>query len=133
MEKEKKKACLQGKLDTHIRIINEISSFLPISKINFELATFNIQKIQNPGIESAEYQKGNLYEYENLKSYLTCREEAQAQCQLCGKKSTLKNELPFNGIHLNNAEIINFASIIILKGCPLEIIFTLLALVHALL
>jgi hypothetical protein len=80
---------IQCKLEAHLRIVKKICSLLPISKINVEIANFDIQKIQNPEISGVQYQQGNLYEYENLKSYLMQREDAK--CQLCGKTSTQGN------------------------------------------
>ena len=87
---------IKCKLNAHLKIVKKICSFLPIQKINLEIAIFDIQKIQNPEIAGVQYQKGNLYEYENLKSYLTCREGAK--CQLCGKKSTKGNSFRIHHI-----------------------------------
>ena len=77
---------IQHKLSSHVKIVKKICSLLPISKINLEVANFNIQKMKNPEIENVQYQQGDLYEYENLKSYLVQRE--QVKCQLCSKSST---------------------------------------------
>ena len=77
---------VQYRLDSHIRLIGKICKLLPVSKIIVEVANFDIQKINNPEISGKEYQQGNLYGYENIKSYLIARE--QGKCQLCGKEST---------------------------------------------
>ena len=77
---------LEHKLDSHLRVVKKVLSFIPISKINVEVANFDIQKIKNPQIESSQYQRGDLYGYQNLKAYLVERESAK--CQLCSKKST---------------------------------------------
>jgi hypothetical protein len=87
---------IQHRLDAHLRIVKKICCLLPISKINLEVASFDIQKIKNPKIENTEYQKGDLYEYENQKSYLI--EKEQALCQLCGKKSTPGNSFRIHHI-----------------------------------
>ncbi|HEU63917.1 MAG TPA: HNH endonuclease, partial [Chlamydiae bacterium] len=87
---------LEHKLDSHLRIVKKIISFIPISKINVEVANFDIQKIKNPQIESSQYQRGDLYGYQNLKAYLVQRE--QAKCQLCSKKSTKGNSFRLHHI-----------------------------------
>jgi len=87
---------IQHKLDSHIRLVEKVEGFLPISEIIVEVANFDIQKINNPDIEGIEYQQGNLYGYENMKSYLVTRE--CGRCQLCGKESIKGN--PFKIHHI---------------------------------
>ena len=41
---------IQHKLDSHVRIIQKITSVLPITKARVEVANFDIQKIKNPNI-----------------------------------------------------------------------------------
>ncbi|NGX44820.1 MAG: hypothetical protein K1060chlam3_00995, partial [Candidatus Anoxychlamydiales bacterium] len=87
---------LEHKLDSHLRVVKKILSFMPISKIHIEVANFDIQKIKNPQIESSQYQRGDLYGYQNLKAYLVERESAK--CQLCSKKSTKGNSFRIHHI-----------------------------------
>jgi len=87
---------LQHRLDSHLRIVKKICSLLPIAKINFETANFDIQKMKNPDTRGVQYQRGDLYDYENLKSYLVQRE--LAKCQLCSKKSTKGNSFRIHHI-----------------------------------
>ena len=70
---------------------------LPISQVNVEVANFDIAKIDNPNIESKDYQQGNLYGYENVKAFILAREEAR--CQLCGK------EYDDNGWHIHHIKL----------------------------
>jgi ribonuclease Y len=42
-------------------------------------------KMINPDIKGIEYQKGNLYDYENKKAYILAREKGK--CQICGKEA----------------------------------------------
>jgi hypothetical protein len=74
---------IQRKYDTHLNLINKIKQILPISKVILEIAKFDIQKIENPNIEGTGYQQGNLYDYQNIRSYLMSREKGK--CQFCGK------------------------------------------------
>ena len=74
---------VQRRYDTHLSLINRIKKILPVSKIIIEVANFDIQKIMNPDISGTDYQKGTMYEYQNMRSYLMAREKGK--CQLCGK------------------------------------------------
>jgi hypothetical protein len=74
---------IQRRYDTHLNLINRLKAILPISEIIIETAKFDIQKIENPEIESIGYQQGNMFEYQNKRSYLMARESGL--CQLCKK------------------------------------------------
>ncbi|MDA3793272.1 MAG: RNA-guided endonuclease IscB, partial [Elusimicrobia bacterium] len=73
---------IQHKLDSHIRLVNQIKQILPITKIIVEVASFDIQKMQNPEISGIEYQQGELQGY-NVKQYLL--EKFKYKCVYCGK------------------------------------------------
>jgi hypothetical protein len=74
---------VQRRYDIHLNLIKKIKAVLPISKTVIEVAKFDIQKIMNNEIKGKEYQQGNLYEYQNMRSYLMTRENGK--CQLCDK------------------------------------------------
>lgn len=74
---------VQRRYDTHLNLINRLKALLPITNIIIETANFDIQKINNPDIKGIGYQQGNMFEYQNIRSYLMAREKGQ--CQLCGK------------------------------------------------
>lgn len=74
---------IQRRFDTHVNLINKLESILPVSEIIVEAGSFDIQKLQNSGIEGQQYQQGEMYRYANLKSYLLIREKGK--CQLCRK------------------------------------------------
>jgi hypothetical protein len=80
---------VQRRYDTHLRLINIIKSILPISKTTIETAKFDIQKIENQHISRVEYQQGDMYGYQNTRSYLMAREHGL--CQICHKKFTSGN------------------------------------------
>ena len=75
----------------HTSFIEKLKSIIPISKVIFELGRFDIQKMENIDIEGIEYQRGSLYEYNNVKEYLLKREHGK--CQLCGKDKKEKFEI----------------------------------------
>jgi len=74
---------VQRRYDTHLSIINRLKKILPICQVIIETANFDIQKIMNPEIQGIDYQQGNMFEYQNIRSYLMSREHGK--CQLCSK------------------------------------------------
>jgi len=65
---------IENKIDTHLKIVNRIYKMLPISKIIVEVASFDIQKIKNPTIESKEYQEGTGLGFWNVREYVFFRD-----------------------------------------------------------
>lgn len=74
---------IERKYLSHKNLILKVKNLLPINNLIIEVGKFDIQKIKNPEIEGVGYQQGNLYEYNNMRSYLMARE--QGRCQLCGE------------------------------------------------
>ena len=74
-----------NKINAHISEIDFICSILPISKIIVEVASFDIQLLQNPEIENLEYQKGPQFNFWNVREYILFRDEHK--CQHCKGKS----------------------------------------------
>ena len=75
----------QRRYDTHLKLIKIYQDVLPITEIIIEVSNFDIQKIMNPEISGNDYQQGNLYGHQNLKSYIISREHGK--CQLCKEKN----------------------------------------------
>ncbi len=76
---------IQHKLDTHIKMIDKVKEILPITQINIEVASFDIQKIKNPDISGVEYQNGPQKNYSNTREYVLYRDNHT--CQNCKGKS----------------------------------------------
>lgn len=76
---------IQHKLDSHIRMVEKIKKIIPVSKINIEIASFDIQKIKNPNISSREYQNGEQKNFWNTREYVLYRDHHT--CQYCKGKS----------------------------------------------
>ena len=74
---------IQRRYNTHLSLINRLKTILPISEVIIETGKFDIQKIMNLEIEGIGYQQGNMFEYQNIRSYLMAREHGL--CQLCKK------------------------------------------------
>lgn len=77
---------VQRRYDTHLKIINLLKSVMPITKTIIEVGNFDIQKLNNPDISGIDYQQGDMYEYQNMRSFLMSREKGK--CQICGKEFT---------------------------------------------
>jgi N6-L-threonylcarbamoyladenine synthase len=76
---------IQHKLDTHIRVIENIKKILPITEIVVEVAAFDIQKINNPDIQGTGYQNGPQKGFWNVREYVLHRDGHI--CQNCKGKS----------------------------------------------
>lgn len=76
---------IKHKLDSHVRLVNQLNEILPISNVVVEVASFDIQKIKNPDIEGGEYQEGETKDFWNVREYVLHRDDHD--CQHChGKK-----------------------------------------------
>jgi hypothetical protein len=73
------------KVDAHIRVIDNVCSILPISRIVIEVAQFDTQKINNPNISGKEYQEGDQLGFWNVREYVLARDGHK--CQHCKGKS----------------------------------------------
>ena len=78
---------IQHKLDSHLKLIEWVKSFLPITKVIIEVANFDIQAIKNPGILGAEYQEGEQKGFWNLREYILHRDNHECQNPDCKNKS----------------------------------------------
>lgn len=76
---------IRQKIQTHETVIANVHKLLPISKIIVELASFDIQKIQNPDISGKEYQEGKQLDFWNVREYVLFRDGHI--CQACKGKS----------------------------------------------
>lgn len=71
---------IQHKLDSHIKVVNQVKAILPVSKVNVEVAAFDIQKIKNPDIQGVEYQNGPQKGFRNVREYVLYRDGHTCQC-----------------------------------------------------
>ena len=65
---------IENKIDSHIKMIENIHKILPISKIIVETAKFDIQRIKNPEIKGIEYQQGEQLGFYNVREYVLWRD-----------------------------------------------------------
>lgn len=78
---------IEHKYQAHIKIIEFIQSILAAKQTIVEVASFDIQKIKNPEIESKEYQNGEQKDFYNLREYLLHRDHHQCQNPHCKNRA----------------------------------------------
>ena len=81
---------MRASLLTYINIVKFFNKYVNINKVRYEYNTFNIQKLKDSNIQGKQYQQGDLYQEENIKSYIRKRDNYTCQC--CNKHiKDLKN------------------------------------------
>lgn len=87
--KSKKKGWLapsmQHRIDSHLRVIDNVSKILPIKKYVLEIGIFDTQKMANPDISGEEYQRGQTVGCANVKAFVRFRDKNK--CRQCNGKS----------------------------------------------
>jgi hypothetical protein len=81
---------IQHKFDSHVKLVENIKSRVPVTKVIVETAKFDIQKIKNPQIEGSQYQQGEQYTWKNVSSYVRHRDGYKCQNPNCQNKSEQK-------------------------------------------
>jgi len=73
-----------SKVDTTVKVVRGVSSFLPVSLIRVEVANFDTQAMRagKEGLPGWAYQRGPRYGWENVKMYVRARD--RYTCQYCG-------------------------------------------------
>ena len=78
---------IQHKLDSHIRLVDILTSILPVTKIIVEVANFDIQAIKNPSISGVGYQQGEQAGFWNLREYVLHRDGHKCQNPKCKNRA----------------------------------------------
>ena len=81
---------VQNKIEAHLKVVKQVNGILPITKTVVEVAQFDIQKINNPGIQGVEYQQGDQLGFWNVREYVLWRDKHSCQC--CHGKTTDKHK-----------------------------------------
>lgn len=76
---------IENRIQAHISRIDAVCKILPVSKIVIETASFDIQKIKNPDMESEDYQRGEQLGFRNVREYVLWRDGHV--CQICKGRS----------------------------------------------
>jgi 5-methylcytosine-specific restriction endonuclease McrA len=73
---------LQSRISNITTWVARLRKLCPIGAMSMELVKFDLQQMQNPEIQGAQYQQGTLFGYE-LRAYLL--EKWGRKCAYCGK------------------------------------------------
>lgn len=76
---------IRQKIQSHLKVVEDVTKILPITKMIVEVASFDIQKIKNPDIYGEEYQQGEQLGFWNVREYILFRDNHICQC--CKGKS----------------------------------------------
>ncbi len=76
---------IENRIQAHISSIDAVCKLLPVNKIVIETASFDIQKIKNPGVEGKGYQQGDQLGFWNVREYVLWRDGHV--CQHCRGRS----------------------------------------------
>ena len=76
---------MQHRINSTLRIIDNVSKILPIKIYRVEISLFDIQKLSNPDIAGEEYQHGLMLGFANVKAFVRFRDKNT--CQQCKGKS----------------------------------------------
>lgn len=83
---------IQSRINAHVRIVNDVTQILPISKIRVEIGQFDTQALANPDIRGAEYQQGEMNGYDSVKEYVKIRDNYTCHY------AKLRPDIPCNNI-----------------------------------
>lgn len=76
---------IKQKVNSHIRLVEELFKILPIDEVVIEIANFDTQKLENPEIKGKEYQEGDQLGFWNTREFVLHRDNHT--CQACKGKS----------------------------------------------
>ena len=79
---------IQHRIDSHVRLVEDVTKILPITEIIVEIGIFDAQKISNPEISGEEYQNGQMTGFDNVKAFVRFRDKNK--CQQCGREEHLE-------------------------------------------
>lgn len=76
---------VEQKVQSHLSLIKKVNAILPITETVIQVAAYDTQKIQHPGIKGEEYQQGPLLDFWNVREYVLHRDGHK--CLNCKGKS----------------------------------------------
>lgn len=82
---------VRNKIDSHLKAVEQLHKILPIKRIVVEVASFDLQKIQNPDIEGVGYQQGSQLGFWNVREYVLFRDGHLCQCCFGKSKDPILN------------------------------------------
>ncbi len=85
---------LRSRIQNVLTWVARLSRFCPIGALSFELVRFDMQLLQNPSIESVQYQHGTLWGMEVRQYLLTKWEHRCAYCTATGLPLEIDHVVP---------------------------------------
>ena len=79
---------IQHRIDSHVRLVEDVMKILSITEIIVEIGLFDTQKISNPEISGEEYQNGQITGFDNVKAFVRFRDKYR--CQQCRREEHLE-------------------------------------------
>lgn len=80
----------QHKVDSHIRLIEKVKTFLPVTQVTVEVGSFDPHALKLDGeVQGTGYQQGEQKGFDNLRQYILFRDNHQCQCPSCKGKSDI--------------------------------------------
>ena len=73
------------KVHSHVKAVQDIRRFLPVTSVTVEVAQFDTQLLKNPDIAGEQYQQGPQLGFWNTREYVLFRDNHQ--CQHCHGRS----------------------------------------------
>ncbi len=87
---------IRAKVDETLKVLDLVSTILPIAQWVLELGNFDPHKLKHPEVSSTDYQQGEQYGFANAREYVLWRD--QHRCQACKSQARdphLKVHAPF--------------------------------------
>lgn len=76
---------VQQKVHSHVKAVQDICRFLPVTSVTVEVGQFDTHLLKNPGIAGEQYQQGPRLGFWNTREYVLFRDNHQ--CQHCHGRS----------------------------------------------
>ena len=73
------------KVHSHVKAVQDICRFMPVTSVTIEVAQFDTQLLKNPDIAGEQYQQGPRLGFWNTREYILFRDNHQ--CQHCHGRS----------------------------------------------
>ena len=81
---------VESKVQHHIAWIRRFDDALPNPEGVIEVARFDMSRMKDPSIHGERYQRGRMYDYENVRAYVFDRD--RYTCRICGAKGGAKRK-----------------------------------------
>jgi len=85
--------------EAHLRGLGELRKYVPVTTVRFEVCAFDTQKLDDPEIRGADYQRPELYAAQNRKDFVLARDGWK--CVYCGVRGLGRGGVPLTVDHVH--------------------------------